>query len=281
MVTRRGMLRGGLLTAVGAATALAGSGQVKHWFGWDRPPLGGGYASAADDLGAVAHGGVQIHYFRPTTEKLVALTFDDGPRPEYTPQFLDVLDEARVPATFFVVGRHLEEHAGLVRHRLGRHEVGNHSWSHDDLATLDLAGARRELERTHEAIKRHTGREATLLRPPYGHLGGSTVLAADAMGYDIALWSHQMRERRYAGDPTAQAQDLIDTMRPGSIVLAHDAGDKRRLVALNALPAMIAALQERGYRFVTVSELLRSPSEGRPAEARSANFSASLEPASG
>ena len=258
MVTRRATLRGAMLAAGGAATALAGAGPVHHWLGWDRPPLGGGYAAAADDLGAVVHGGVHIHYFRPTAEKLVALTFDDGPLPRYTPRFLDVLDETRVPATFFLVGRHLETHADLIRDRLDRHEVGNHSWSHDDLATLDLAGVRRELERTHEAIRRHTGRDATLMRPPYGHLGGSTVLAADAMGYDIVLWSHQMRERRYAGDPAGQARDLIGAARPGSIVLAHDAGDERRLVALGALPAMIAGLRARGYRFVTVSELLRS-----------------------
>src|SRR5690348_13691686 len=139
MVTRRALLRGALLTVGGGATAVAGSGPVRHWLGWDRPPLGGGYASAADDLGAVTHGGVRIHYFQPTADKLVALTFDDGPLPDYTPRFLDVLDEAGVPATFFVVGRHLEEHAGLLRGRLDRHEVGNHSWSHDDLATLDLA----------------------------------------------------------------------------------------------------------------------------------------------
>jgi peptidoglycan/xylan/chitin deacetylase (PgdA/CDA1 family) len=256
MITRRAMLRGSLFAAGGAATAFAGTDRLKHWLGWDRPPLGGGYASAADNLGAVTHGGVRIHYFHPTTEKLVALTFDDGPLPKYTPRFLDALDEARVPATFFLVGRHLEEHAGLIRNRLDRHEVGNHSWSHDDLATLDLAAARRDLERTHDAIHRYTGRQATLLRPPYGHLGGSTVLAADAMGYDIVLWSHQMRERSFADDPAGQARDLIDTMRPGSIVLAHDAGDSRRLVALRALPAMIAGLQARGYRFVTVSELL-------------------------
>ncbi|XVV13262.1 polysaccharide deacetylase family protein [Actinoplanes sp. CA-131856] len=258
MVTRRSMLRGALLAAGGAATAFAGSDQVKHWLGWDRPPLGGGYASAADDLGAVSTGGVRIHYFTPTTEKLVALTFDDGPLPDYTPRFLDALDEAKAPATFFLVGRHLEAHADLLRNRLDRHEVGNHSWSHDDLATLDLAGCRRELERTHDAIKRHTGRTATLMRPPYGHFGGSTVLAADAMGYDIVLWSHQMRERRFAGDPKAQADDLISGMRPGSIILAHDAGTQRRLVALDALPTMIAGLRARGYRFVTVSELLGS-----------------------
>ncbi|WP_236718010.1 polysaccharide deacetylase family protein [Actinoplanes sp. TFC3] len=246
------------MAAGGAATAFAGTDQVKHWLGWDRPPLGGGYASAADNLGAVAHGGVKIHYFQPTAEKVVALTFDDGPLPDYTPRFLDALDTAQVPATFFLVGSHLEEHADLVRGRLDRHEVGNHSWSHDDLATLDLDGARRELERTHEAIKRHLGREVTVMRPPYGHLGGSTVLAADTMGYDIALWSHQMHERNFADDPAGQARNLIETVRPGSIVLAHDAGDKRRLIALNSLPAMIAGLKTRGYEFVTLSELWRS-----------------------
>ncbi|GAA2511274.1 polysaccharide deacetylase family protein [Winogradskya humida] len=255
-ITRRGVIRGALLAAAGAATALAGAGPVKHWCGWDRPPLGGGYAAAADNLGVVTHGGVQIHYFQPTAEKVVALTFDDGPLPDFTPRFLDALDAARIPATFFMVGSRLEEHADLVRGRLDRHEVGNHSWSHTDLATLDLAAASRELERTHDAIRRHAGREATLLRPPFGHLGGSTVLAADAMGYDIALWSHQMHERNYLSDPAGQARDLVTTVRPGSIVLAHDAGDRRRLVALDALPAMIAGLQDRGYRFVTVSELL-------------------------
>lgn len=256
MVARRTVLRSALFAAGGAATAFAGTGELRRVLGWDRPPVRGGYAAAADELDAVTRGGVRIHYFRPTTEKLVALTFDDGPEPDHTPRFLDALDEARVPATFFLVGRHLERHHALVRGRLDRHEVGNHTWTHADLATLDLAAARGELERTHEAIRRYTGRVATLMRPPYGHLGGSTVLAADTMGYDIALWSHQMREHAFAGAPAAQARDLIDTVRPGSIVLAHDTGDARRLNSLAALPTLVTGLREKGYRFVTLSELL-------------------------
>jgi peptidoglycan/xylan/chitin deacetylase (PgdA/CDA1 family) len=169
---------------------------------------------------------------------------------------LDTLAEAGVPATFFLVGRHLREHAGLVRDRLGAHEVGNHSWSHDDLATLDLAGVTAELTRTHEVIGDVTGRAPTLLRPPYGHLGGSTLLAADAMGYDIVLWSQQMRERTYAADPAGQIQAIVDAARPGDIILAHDVGADRRLVALRGLAAMIAGLRGRGFRFATVSELV-------------------------
>jgi len=257
---RRAVLRGALLGGAGAVTALLGADQVKRWCGWDQPPVSGGYASAADDLGAVAHGGVQIHYFAPMTEKLVALTFDDGPAPHWTPNFLDALDAAGVPGTFFMVGSNLTKHADLVRGRLTRHEIGNHSWSHADLATLDLAQVTDELQRTHEAIRKHTGRTPALLRPPFGHLGGSTVLAADRMGYDVALWSHAMHENRFANDSPAQARDIIETVKPGSIVLAHDAGNDRRLVTLKALPAMIAGLKTRGYRFVTVSELLSAAS---------------------
>lgn len=255
-LSRRAVMRGALFAGAGAATALAGAGQVRSWCGWDRPPVSGGYAAAADNLSAIAHGGVAISYFAQTTEPVVAFTFDDGPAPHWTPAVLDLLDNARAPATFFMVGRNIEKHAGLVRDRLARHEVGNHSWSHADLATLDLGQVHRELTRTHDAIRHHLGRTATLLRPPYGHLGGSTVLAAERMGYDIALWSHAMHERRYRDDPEAQVREIVSTVRPGAMILAHDAGDERRLVTIQGLPAMIDGLRRRGFRLVTVSELL-------------------------
>jgi peptidoglycan/xylan/chitin deacetylase (PgdA/CDA1 family) len=169
---------------------------------------------------------------------------------------LDTLATAGVPATFFMVGRNLREHAGLVRDRLAGHEIGNHSWSHDDLATLDLAGVTTELTRTHDVIQEVTGRAPTLLRPPYGHLGGSTLLAADSLGYDIVLWSQQMRERTYAADPDAQIRAIVEAARPGDIILAHDVGADRRLVALRGLAAMIDGLRARGFGFATVSDLV-------------------------
>ena len=263
---RRAVLRGGLLAAAGAALGITGAVAAPKVVGWDRPPLGGGYASADDTPTAVARPNVTVRYYVQTTEPVVAFTFDDGPGPQWTPMVLDALDAAGVPATFFMVGRNLRAHAGLVRGRLARHEVGNHSWSHDDLATLDLARVNAELLRTHTLIQSVTGRAPTLLRPPYGHLGGSTLLAADSLGYDIVLWSQQMTERRYRRDPAGQTRDLLDAVRPGSIILAHDVGRPDRLVALRQLSAMFAGLKARGFRLVTVSDLVAAatgPPEGQ------------------
>jgi peptidoglycan/xylan/chitin deacetylase (PgdA/CDA1 family) len=264
-ISRRQLLRGFGLAAAGAAVGAAGITEIPRWFGWDHPPLGGGYAAAADNQGAVGTSSVQIRYFVETSRPLVALTFDDGPAPRYTPQFFDALEKAGVPATFFMVGRNVRDHFDLVKDRLDGHEVGNHSWAHRDLATMDLGQIQDDLRRTHEIIQDKLSRTPTLMRPPFGHLGGSTVLAADSLGYDLVLWDRQVRERRFAGDPAAQARDIVDTVRPGSIVLAHDAGDKRRLVALDALKDIVTGLQARGYQFVTVSDLIKDAAQPPPA----------------
>lgn len=255
-MSRRAAVRGALLGGAGLAAGLAVAPVVRATCGWDRPPIAGGYAAAADDLGAVAHPDVTIRYRGDTSEPLVAFTFDDGPAPQWTPAVLDVLDQANAPATFFLVGRNLVRHQGLIRGRMDRHAIGNHSWSHPDLATLDLRKVSDELQRAHDAIREHTGRTPELFRPPFGHLGGSTVLAADRMGYDIVLWSDEMHERSFRGDPQAQAEFIVDSVRPGSIVLAHDAGGARRLITVRGLAAMIDGLRRRGFRLVTVPELL-------------------------
>lgn len=255
MRNRRSLLRGALLTAAGLGLGAAGADRLPHWCGWDQPPLGGGYAPAADRLAAVRRPEVRVRYYVQTDEPVVAFTFDDGPGPRWTPMVLDALDAARIPATFFMVGRNLETHADLVRRRLGAHEIGNHSWSHPDLATLDLAATTDELSRTHDVITKVTGRAPTLMRPPFGHLGGSTLLAADSMGYDLVLWSDQMHERDYEDDPAGQVRAIVESVRPGSIILAHDVGAERRLVALRHLGEMVDGLKKRGFRFATVTEL--------------------------
>jgi peptidoglycan/xylan/chitin deacetylase (PgdA/CDA1 family) len=253
---RRSLLFGAGLATAGAAVGAVGVPEIERWCGWDHPPLSGGYAAADDDEDAIATSSVRVRYFVETSRPLVALTFDDGPAPSYTPRFLDVLGEMRVPATFFLVGRNVRDHWELVADRLGGHEVGNHSWAHRDLATMDLPAIQDDLRRTHAVIRDRLGRTPTLMRPPYGHLGGSTVLAADSLGYDLVLWNRQMHERRFARDPAAQAADIVTTVRPGSIILAHDAGDRRRLVALDALRDIVSGLRARGYEFVTVSDLI-------------------------
>ncbi|MFD0517431.1 polysaccharide deacetylase family protein [Paractinoplanes durhamensis] len=218
--------------------------------------MSGGYASAADNQDAVGSSSVSVRYFVETSRPLVALTFDDGPAPKYTPLFLDALADAGIPATFFMVGRNVRDNYGLVKDRLAGHEVGNHTWAHRDLATMDLPAIQDDLRRTHEVIQEKLGRTPTLVRPPFGHFGGSTVLAADSMAYDLILWDRQMHERRFKDDPAGQARDIVDTVRPGSIILAHDAGDQRRLVALKALRDIVSGVKARGFEFVTVSDLI-------------------------
>jgi peptidoglycan-N-acetylglucosamine deacetylase len=219
-------------------------------------PFDGGYAAAADRVDYERSGSLDVTWRVQTDEKVVAFTFDDGPGPQWTSMVLDTLADTGVPATFFMVGRNLDAHADVVRGRLDRHEVGNHSWSHPDFATMDASAILDQIGRTHDTIKRLTGRDTSLLRPPYGHLGGSTLLAANDSGYRIVLWSHQMAESAYLKHPEGQVAEIVNNVRPGQIVLAHDVGSSDRLIALRQLGAMFSGLRQRGFRFVTVSELL-------------------------
>jgi peptidoglycan/xylan/chitin deacetylase (PgdA/CDA1 family) len=206
-------------------------------------------------------GQVLVTWAGQTDRKLVALTFDDGPRPDWTNVVLDTLQRYDVPATFFVVGRRVRKYASVLRGRTDRHEFGNHTWDHRDMARVDAEQAYQDLLRAHEAITDVTGREATLLRPPYGHLGGGAVLAAARLNYRIVLWSLQMLESKFLGDPAGHARHMVEHTEPGSIVLAHDVGPQDRLVAIKGLPDMITGLRARGFEFVTVSELMAERSE--------------------
>ncbi len=262
-VDRRALLRGGALTIAGVAAGV-GAGRVPHWLGPDRQPIAGGYAAAADRSVSGGRGVAQVSWRGPTDQRRVALTFDDGPGPNYTPRVLDALDAADAPATFFLVGQRLVANRRLLAGRLDRHEIGNHTWTHADLAQLDYAAAHDQLRRTHDAIGRYLGRTPTLLRPPWGHLGGSALLAADALGYEVVLWSLAMRELAYAKNPAGQVAYIARSVQPGSIVLAHDYGDAHRLVTLDHLRALIGALRDRGYRLVTVSQLLGAAAAAQP-----------------
>jgi peptidoglycan/xylan/chitin deacetylase (PgdA/CDA1 family) len=252
---RRTFIRGGALAAGGAGAALVAP-KITRLFEPDRLPLGGGYAPADDHTNMIKSGRVSVTWFAPTTAKLVALTFDDGPSPHWTPMVLDQLDEVEAPATFFMIGQHLRDQRGLVQKRMGRHEIGNHTWTHPDLAELDLGGVLRELAQSHEQIVEVFKRAPTMMRPPYGHLGGSTVLAASHMNYDVVLWDTQMHPGNFRDDTGAQTAAIVDCVRPGSIVLAHDAGLADRLGGLKGIADIVRGLRAKGYQLVTVSELL-------------------------
>ncbi|MDI1462355.1 polysaccharide deacetylase family protein [Catellatospora sp. KI3] len=253
-MSRRGLMRGGLAGLGGAAAGIAVL-RGREWIGPDRLPLDGGYAPAGNELGGQGRGAVSVLWHVRTEQPLVALTFDDGPAPDWTPRVLDTLDRLDVAATFFVVGQRLRRHAALVRDRYARHEVGNHTWAHKDLAQRDERGVRDQLRRCHDAVADVLGREPTLLRPPWGHLGGTTLTVAEELGYDVVMWSRQMREAAFARDPAGIVADTVAAARPGAIILAHDVGDRRRLVTIDHLTGIVAGLRDRGLRPVTVSAL--------------------------
>jgi peptidoglycan/xylan/chitin deacetylase (PgdA/CDA1 family) len=248
--------------ASGVAVALGGKRVAEAVTAYDPLPLAGGPAPTthADRRTPPKHSHVEVVWAVDTRAKLVALTFDDGPRPQWTSQVLDTLDEHRAPATFFMVGRRVHKYAHVIAGRLGKHEVGNHTWDHIDLAKRDFSEAHDDIKRAHVAIKAVTGQEARLLRPPYGHLGGSTLLAAADMGYDLALWSLQMLESTYRDKPPALVDYIVNETEPGTIMLAHDVGEEDRLIALRQLPQMIGGLRRRGFEFVTVSQLREAAS---------------------
>lgn len=198
---------------------------------------------------------VEVLWSVDTDQKKIALTFDDGPLPNWTPLCLDALDAAKVPATFFVVGSRLTENAGLLRGRIDRHEIANHTWDHDDLSRLGYEGVMRSISRTQEAIKEMTGRTATYLRPPWGKLGGTTVRVAGELDLDIALWSVLIQDRAMHDRPDVLVTDVVEGSLPGSILLGHEVGKASRLVTVQQLPRMIQGLRKRGFEFVTLTEL--------------------------
>lgn len=255
--SRRTVLAGAASAAVGALTALGAEQAVAAARADDPLPFYGGPESGVrPDLSRPGAAAAAVVWRGPDTGRRIALTFDDGPLPEWTPRVLAALEAADAPATFFVIGSRLVEHAALLRDADPRHEIGNHTWSHPDLARLAYPAIRTELERTNEAIVDHLGRAPTLFRPPYGHLGGATLLAAGELGLATALWSAQFKESYFAARPADLVTDVRHATHPGAVILAHDAGAAERLVAIDQLPALLRGWREDGWELVTLSSLL-------------------------
>jgi len=257
MADRRAVLRRAALFAAGAGVGAVAFAEAAGVADRNLPVRGG--AAGATVASREAHPGrgqLLVTWAVDTEQPVVALTFDDGPRPEWTDTVLDTLHRLGVPATFFMVGRRVRKYAHVLDGRMARHEAANHTWDHRDLARADADEAYDDLLRAHTAIADVTGQEPALLRPPYGHVGGGAVLAATRLDYRVVLWSLQMLESEFPGDPAGHARHIVAQTTPGAILLAHDIGDPDRLVAIEGLPDMVAGLRARGFEFVTVSQLM-------------------------
>jgi len=184
----------------------------------------------------------------------IAMTFDDGPSATLTPKLLDILATHQIKATFFVIGENVAEHPEIVT-RAARegHEIGNHSWSHPNFGKMSDDGVRRQVQRTDDAIKSATGSRPTLLRPPYGSITAREKRwIHDQFGYQIILWDVDPYDWKRPG-PSVVRNRILKETRPGSIVLSHDIHPG----TIEAMPSTFDALEAKGFKFVTVSELIR------------------------
>jgi peptidoglycan-N-acetylglucosamine deacetylase len=244
---RRGFLAGAGLLAVGGA---AGAGAVLT----AEPGLAaeGPTARTAALSGPGAYAATVVFRAAPTA-RLAALTVDDGPTREWTPRVLAILARHGAKATFFLVGKRARAAADLVKRTAeAGHELGNHTWAHDDLTRHGEAFDRDTLERTHELLARLTGREPALCRPPYGRIDSVGLAACATLRYRIMLWSHHVTN----SDPHGDVDRIIRHGSPGSIVLVHDGGSEPNPSLMTQLDRLVGSMRDGGYRFVTVSELL-------------------------
>ncbi len=219
-----------------------------------RLPRAGAYAGRVWRVvvtGCRRHGASQVS--RGPSVKQIALTYDDGPS-TYTAGFVDELDKLGVPATFFVVGQLVSARASLARQMLRNGSmIANHSWNHANLGGGG-AGASSQLRDTNAAIRRATGFTPCLFRPPYGSTGSDLVRRVRAQGMTSVLWSVDPNDWRTPGTGAIVSRVLAQT-GSGAIILLHDGGGPRSQT-LAALPQIVRSLKRRGYRFVTLTDLL-------------------------
>lgn len=193
-------------------------------------------------------------------DKIIALTFDDGPDKKYTPQVLDLLKECEVKATFFVVGTQLRKYPEILEriHEEG-HDIGNHSWSHADFKKLSINQMKQEMRKVNDLIEEIIGEETRLFRAPYGSVSNTVTKTVEEAGFELIHWTVDTRD--WAGTSVDNIMENVQSQsESGGIILMHSFGGKNGDLnnMLAALPEIINYLREQGYHFVTVSELLES-----------------------
>lgn len=188
----------------------------------------------------------------PMRRREIALTFDDGPYPFYTPLLLHVLERSRVPATFFIVGRSAQEFPELVTRIVASgSEIGNHTFNHYTLTGLRDDQIAFQIAADGAFLSQFTHRPLTLFRPPHGRFNAHVVGIARELGYRTIFWSDSPDDVKNIS-PDLVARRVIGFASPGGIVLLHS-GQYR---TIEALPVIIDRLRAAGYTFVTVSQLL-------------------------
>ena len=245
-----------------SAAELSSYGKIKMWYYniTNREIVGKGIA---DDREPVELSGVQgqfLTHYRYTafgisdpndvdvTAPMVAFTFDDGPNPEYTQRILDVLNENYSHATFFVVGDNAEKYPEILQSIIASgSEIGNHTYDHKNLTKEDTDTVTKEIAGVNEAVKKATGEETTLIRPPYGAYNDEVlrVLTEPVVLWDMDTQDWESRNARTIADK------VVSQVKDGDIILMHDIYDS----TAEAVEFMVPKLKEMGYQIVSVSQL--------------------------
>jgi len=192
----------------------------------------------------------------------VALTFDDGPDPVYTPQVLDVLRRYGVRACFFVLGEKASRYPELVDRLLAEgHEVANHGYTHRPYWFLGPGGTLREVEKGSQAIERVTGRRPRLFRPPWGMFNACTFWPRYRYGQRVVLWSFMSQDWWWRQRPEDIARLVLRRIRDGSILIFHDsagplAAPGSPATMLAALPLILSGLQKKGLSVIKMEEMV-------------------------
>jgi peptidoglycan/xylan/chitin deacetylase (PgdA/CDA1 family) len=206
----------------------------------------------------------------PRDERVVALTYDDGPNPPYTNAIVDVLHREHVRATFFVVGQAVQAYPAVVRREVrDGNAIGNHTWAHEHLVLDDSASLSETLEKTDRAIFRATGTHTKIMRPPYGGRDWLVLGEVRKLGYTPVMWSVPLAKDWEYPPASVIAQRVLRYVSDGSIIVLHD-GNRGIVCARSHQPAhtcdrsadveatrlIVESLKREGYRFVTIPELL-------------------------
>lgn len=206
----------------------------------------------------------------PADQKIVALTYDDGPNPPYTTQILDVLEREHVHATFFVVGQAVAAYPSVVRREMHDGDaLGNHTWAHTHMILMDPAQLADSLRRTDQAVYRAAGVHLRIMRPPFGARDWLVLNQVKKLGYTPVMWSVPLPRDWEDPSPQTIARRVLAYVQDGSIIVLHDGNrgivcDRTRPSAktcdrssdIEATRIIVATLKRDGYQFVTVPELL-------------------------
>lgn len=198
---------------------------------------------------------VDIYRKKENEHMKIALTFDDGPHPRYTPQILDILDKYGIKATFFAIGINADRYPDTMEMVISRgHEIGNHTYTHPHVNRLDASTLYNEIEKCENALFSHTDYKTKLFRPPEGMIDGYVKSVIKQLDYKVILWDIDTLDWAHT-PPDVIADKVISSISSGDIILMHDYISYYSPTP-EALEAFIPILLEKGYKFVVVSELI-------------------------